>query len=92
MTTILVVDDNVEIAELFRICLSLSGYQVVVAHSLKQATATGCTGVARFTCHEWDEKDGSRIVAHHSVEIQVKFDPATKKWELVDMRQWEGKF
>lgn len=55
-------------------------------------TDDGCVGVARFTCHEWDEKDGTKIAAHHSVEVQVRFNHTTKKWELVDMRQWEGKF
>lgn len=54
-----------------------------------QDDGSGCVGVSRFTCQEWD---GTKVVANHSVEVHLRFDPETKKWEVCELKQWEGKF
>lgn len=49
-----------------------------------------CIGIARFTAHEWEE--GSKLKSKHSVEVRLRFDPETNKWEVIEVKQWEGGF
>lgn len=51
-----------------------------------------CVGIARFTAQVWNGEDGRIVMANHSVELRVRFDPTSKKWELIGLKEWEGKF
>ena len=60
--------------------------------SCQAKTEPGCVGIARFTCHEWNGKDGLKLEASHSVELKIRFNHETKKWDIVDQREWNGAF
>lgn len=52
-----------------------------------------CVGKVRFQAYE--QSDEGKTVASHYLEMTVRLDPATKKWELVrfkeDSTQFKGK-
>jgi hypothetical protein len=68
------------------------GYHRIGASQAQTNTNNECVGVARFTCHEWDEGNGALVNSSHTCEVHVRFDPETKKWEVCELKQWEGKF
>jgi hypothetical protein len=68
-------------------------YQIGATQSLAHSNDTNI-GMARFTCHEWEHHvhKPSKVTASYSVEVQLSFNPETKRWEMKELRQWEGKF